>query len=239
MMFEYFKRYWDWADQNPEDVNATSAAMYFYFLHLANTLRWRDSFGVTAGQTMAAIGIGSVKTYRKHFEELIKFGLIEIKKRSINQYSCHVIALPKITQPTTQAGVDHVPKQGSGIYLSDDLSTDPIHKTNKTSKDSKENKDNEDSGVSKETKPKSYKQWTLDDFKQSIADNRLDYPKDMLNSFFSYWSELNISGKPKFTAQPTWETPKRLKRWFDNNSKFTSSKPQQVSFNRSSTEHYK
>ena len=99
--------------------------------------------------------------------------------------------------------------------------------------------DKSNSGVSKETKPKSYKQWTLDDFKQSIADNRLDYPKDMLNSFFSYWSELNISGKPKFTAQPTWETPKRLKRWFDNNSKFTSSKPQQVSFNRSSTEHYK
>jgi hypothetical protein len=99
--------------------------------------------------------------------------------------------------------------------------------------------DKSNSGVSKETKPKSYKQWTLDDFKQSIADNRLDYPKEMLNSFFSYWSELNISGKPKFTAQSTWETPKRLKRWFDNNSKFTSSKPQQVSFNRSSTEHYK
>lgn len=99
--------------------------------------------------------------------------------------------------------------------------------------------DKSNSGVSKETKLKSYKQWTLDEFKQSIADNRLDYPKDMLNSFFSYWSELNISGKPKFTAQPTWETSKRLKRWFDNNSKFTSSKPQQVSFNRSSTEHYK
>lgn len=234
-MFEYFKAFWIWADENPDKVNTTSAAMYFHFLHIANSLRWKESFGVTAGQTMSSLGIGSVKTYRKHFEELIDNGLIEIKKRSVNQYSCHVIALPKITQPTT----DHVPNQLPTIGPTNYLSDAPIHKTNKTSKDYKESKDNEDSGVSKETKPKSYKQWTLDEFKQSIADNRLDYPKEMLNSFFSYWSELNISGKPKFSAQSTWETPKRLKRWFDNNSKFTSSKPQQVSFNRSSTEHYK
>jgi hypothetical protein len=137
MMFEYFKAYWDWADQNAEKANATTAAIYFYFLHLANSLRWKESFGITAGQTMAAVGIGSVKTYRKHFDELIESGLIEIRKRSINQYSCHVIALPKITeavtQAMTQAGVEHLPKQGSGTYPSDA----PIHKTIKTVKTDK------------------------------------------------------------------------------------------------------
>jgi hypothetical protein len=138
MMFEYFKAYWDWADQNAEKANATTAAIYFYFLHLANSLRWKESFGITAGQTMAAVGIGSVKTYRKHFDELIENGLIEIRKKSINQYSCHVIALPKITeavtQAMTQAGLGHLPKQGSGTYLSDDPSSDPIHKTIKIDK---------------------------------------------------------------------------------------------------------
>lgn len=94
-------------------------------------------------------------------------------------------------------------------------------------------------GVSKETKPKSFKQWSIDEFKQSIADNRLDYPKEMLNAFFGYWTELSASGKLKFTQQPTWETPKRLKRWHDNNNKFTPTKPQPTQFNRSSANHYK
>ena len=137
MMFDYFKAFWDWADKNPDRVNTTTAAIYFHFLHIANSLRWKESFGVTAGQTMEALGIGSVKTYRKHFEELIEVGLIEIKKRSINQYSCHVIALPKITQPTTDHVPYHVPNQlpsnGTTNYPSDD----PIHKTNKTVKTDK------------------------------------------------------------------------------------------------------
>ena len=94
-------------------------------------------------------------------------------------------------------------------------------------------------GVSKETKPKSFKQWSIDEFKQSIADNRLDYPKEMLNAFFGYWTELSASGKLRFTQQSTWETPKRLKRWHDNNNKFTPTKPQPTQFNRSSANHYK
>lgn len=135
-MFEYFKFYWDWADQNPDKVNTTAAAIYFHFLHIANSLRWKESFGVTAGQTMEALGIGSVKTYRKHFDELIEYGLIEIKKRSTNQYSCHVIALPKITYPVT----DHVPNQLPTIDLTTYPSYDPIHKTNKTVKTDKTKK---------------------------------------------------------------------------------------------------
>ena len=93
--------------------------------------------------------------------------------------------------------------------------------------------------VSKETKPKSFKQWSIDEFKQSIADNRLDYPKEMLNAFFGYWTELNAAGKPRYSTEKTWETPKRLKRWHDNNNKFTPTKPQPTQFNRSSANHYK
>ncbi len=93
--------------------------------------------------------------------------------------------------------------------------------------------------VSKETKPKSFKQWSIDEFKQSIADNRLDYPKEMLNAFFGYWTELNAAGKPRYSTEKTWETPKRLKRWHDNANKFTPTKPQPTQFNRSSANHYK
>jgi hypothetical protein len=95
-----------------------------------------------------------------------------------------------------------------------------------------------DSIVRSEPKPKSFKQWTVEDFKNSIADNRLNYTSEMLNSFFGYWTELNALGKPKFTTEKTWETHKRLKRWHDNNNKFTPTKPQPTQFNRSSANHY-
>jgi len=144
-MFQYFKAFWDWAEENPDKVNATNAAIYFHFLHIANFLRWKESFGVTAGQTMSALGIGSVKTYRKHFEELVESGLIQIVKRSTNQYSCHIIALPKITQPPTQADTDHMPEHLPSTYPSDD----PIHKT---IKDNKELKDIEDFNSEKKIK---------------------------------------------------------------------------------------
>ena len=42
------------------------------------------------------------------------------------------------------------------------------------------------------------------------------YPKEMINSFFEYWSEMNKSGtKMKFEIQETWETNKRLATWYN------------------------
>lgn len=93
--------------------------------------------------------------------------------------------------------------------------------------------------VSDETKPKSFKKWSIEDFKQSISDNRLQYKSEMLNAFFNYWTELNAAGKPRFTTEKTWETPKRLKRWFDNNASKNQPKPEQPqTFSRSSQNHY-
>ena len=205
-MFEYFKAYWDWADQNPDKASATTAAIYFYFLHLANTLRWRESFGITAGQTMSAVGIGSVKTYRKHFDELLESGLVEMRKRSINQYSCHIIALPKITeavtQAMTQAGVGHLPKQGSGTYPSDDLSSDPIHKTFKTSKDLKDIEDNyPDSNESNPVKIQtdSIQLYTPEPEKKKVAPKKKDhrfaesiYAND-IDKFIEHWNQTETA----------------------------------------------
>lgn len=46
----------------------------------------------------------------------------------------------------------------------------------------------------------------------------------MLNNFYSYWSEKAASGKMKFQLEKTWETSKRLKKWFDRQKTF--SKPE-------------
>lgn len=51
-------------------------------------------------------------------------------------------------------------------------------------------------------------------FLEEIQANKKNYHKDMLNSFYLFWTELNKSKtKMKFEMQPTWETPKRLATW--------------------------
>lgn len=152
---------------------------------------------------------------------------------------------PVLTKGNTNFINGKQPKQkrnGSETEATDkpNESQPEAYKDKDKDKDEYKDKDkNIDRSVSNETKPKSFKQWSIDEFKQSIADNRLDYPKEMLNAFFGYWTELNASGKPKYSTEKTWETPKRLKRWHDNNNKFTPSKPQPTQFNRSSANHYK
>lgn len=48
-----------------------------------------------------------------------------------------------------------------------------------------------------------------------------DYDLKMLDDFFSYWSEPNKSKtKMKWELERTWDTKRRLKRWFDNNKKW-------------------
>lgn len=47
------------------------------------------------------------------------------------------------------------------------------------------------------------------------------YSKELLNSFFKYWSETNPSGtKMKFEMQKTWELNLRLSTWKNNESNF-------------------
>lgn len=47
------------------------------------------------------------------------------------------------------------------------------------------------------------------------------YSADMLNEFFSYWTEPNKSQtKMRFEQQPTWDMSRRLARWEKNNYKY-------------------
>lgn len=46
------------------------------------------------------------------------------------------------------------------------------------------------------------------------------YGPEMLNEFFSYWTELNTNGTMmRFEMERTWETKRRLERWNRNNTK--------------------
>ena len=133
-MFDYFNGYWRWASENTEKVNPTTTSMYFYILSVANELNWRQSFGLSSTQIMNGIGIATYKTYKKHFDQLVQFGLIQVVKESKNQFTCNVLALVNFTIAPTKARPKHLPKQ--------DQSTTHNHKTYKTIKDYKDLLDN-------------------------------------------------------------------------------------------------
>jgi len=58
-------------------------------------------------------------------------------------------------------------------------------------------------------------------FKQMITPYVKEYSKELLNSFFSYWSEADKDlVRLRWEMEKTWETSKRLARWLHNNPKF-------------------
>lgn len=60
-----------------------------------------------------------------------------------------------------------------------------------------------------------------DEFYNEVAKFVNDYPKEMLSSFFDYWSEPNKSGtKMRFESEKTFEIKRRLATWYKNESKF-------------------
>lgn len=55
------------------------------------------------------------------------------------------------------------------------------------------------------------------------VENFIDYLPLMRHEFFYYWTEPNKSGtKMKFELEKTWDTKRRLKRWYDNQLKWNN-----------------
>jgi len=129
-MFDYTNGFWAWVEKNETKIEPTAIAIYFFLLHVANKLSWRESFQITASEVMNFTNIKSYKTYKKNLDFLIENGAIELVEASKNQYSCNRIALVKFTKALTKASPKHLPKQVQSTYQS----ISHIHKTNNTNK---------------------------------------------------------------------------------------------------------
>ncbi len=59
------------------------------------------------------------------------------------------------------------------------------------------------------------------EFKISLEPFLETYGKDILNNFFRYWTEPNISKtKMRFEMEKTWDLHRRLKYWASNDKSF-------------------
>ena len=67
--------------------------------------------------------------------------------------------------------------------------------------------------------PKSFKQWSEDDLKKSMAENDGILSADDAAAFFDYWSEPSAKGRLALSLKPTWDTRRRMQTWARNNEK--------------------
>jgi hypothetical protein len=203
-MFEYFNGYWDWASNNPNKVNPTSTAIYFYILSVANELHWKESFGLSSTQIMNGVKIATYKTYKKHFDELVDSGLIKVIEPSINQYKSNVIALVKFTKARLKQSIEQ--------NQSTNQSTTHNHKTIKNNKEVIDN--------TADANKYNFKKWTSREFAEDVKRNGKGHSAGKLTRFYETWSELNEKGIMKFQLNKTWETKKRLARWKDYSASY-------------------
>ena len=65
-----------------------------------------------------------------------------------------------------------------------------------------------------------YKKCLDKEFIEELSKYKDKYSKDILNSFYRYWSEKNDKGKMRMSMENTFEVDKRLITWENNNKKF-------------------
>jgi len=65
-----------------------------------------------------------------------------------------------------------------------------------------------------------YKKSNDKEFVEELSKHKDKYSKDILNSFYRYWSEKNDKGKMRMAMENTFEVEKRLMTWSNNNKKF-------------------
>jgi len=91
-----------------------------------------------------------------------------------------------------------------------------VHLTTKKNENGNENEINtpqkSPQGDNKQNTPKSFKQWTHDDFWQAIQSANHDglLTEQECQEFFDYWTEPSASNKPQFQLQKTWDTRRRM-----------------------------
>ena len=65
-----------------------------------------------------------------------------------------------------------------------------------------------------------YKKCSDKEFVEELSKYKETYSKDILNSFYRYWSEKNDKGKMRMAMENTFEVDKRLLTWSINDKKY-------------------
>jgi hypothetical protein len=109
--YELTERWFSFVSENSDKVDCKHTALYLYIVELFNKRQWVEVLGLPTDYTMSVLNIGSYKTYKKTFDELVQFGFIKQVEVSKNQYSSTKISLVSASVKNTKASPKHLPKQ--------------------------------------------------------------------------------------------------------------------------------
>lgn len=87
------RQWFEFTFETEEMITPTHTALYFWIVELNNRLQWKPVIGLPTGYSMQAIGLKTYRSYKKTFDDLIRWGFIELKAKSHNQHTCNQIAL--------------------------------------------------------------------------------------------------------------------------------------------------
>ena len=139
--------------------------------------------------------------------DLIKFEEVKVKRSEAGKRSAELRALKSEKQNSTNStSVESVKQCSTNSTVNDNVNDNVNVNVNVINKDN--------SIDSRKLK-----------FAHTIREFSGIYPREMLNDFYSYWTETNDNGK-KFRRemQKTWNLKLRLSKWDSNNTNFNKNK---------------
>lgn len=134
--YELSRAWFDFAFENPEKINPTHSAIYFFAIEHCNRLGWKEKFGFPTQMAMDAIGLKRHQTYMRYFKDLVDWGFFVLVQKSENQYSSNVISLhsglPKNRKALDKAllkhTANHPPNQKEiTVYINKPINQEPIN----------------------------------------------------------------------------------------------------------------
>jgi len=102
-IFKLYRSFWDFCFENPDKIKPTHIAIYSFAVEHCNRLGWKKKFGLPTSMVMEATGIKSYSVYKKHLDQLVEFGFIDMIELSRNQYSANIIALKENAKASIKA----------------------------------------------------------------------------------------------------------------------------------------
>jgi len=213
--YELSRKWFDWAFDNPNTIKPCHSAMYFWIIDSCNRFGWKKKFGIPTYHSMEALGIKSKATYYSCLNDLVDWGFIEMVEKARNQNSSNIISI-RAASKNESAGMSALDSANVQQMLqqtnSTCVGTVPI--------DKQVNKE----PIKQVTKVKKTIDSDVIAFRNSLAPFVSIYGKDMVRSFYEYWSEPNKSrSKLRFQIEKTWSLEHRIKRWSSNDNRFTKS----------------
>lgn len=135
-IYSLYRNFWDFSFENPEKIKPNHIAIFSFAIEHCNRLGWKKKFGFPTSMAMDAVGIKSYSVFKKHLDQLVEFGFIEMVEYSKNQYSSNVIALKENYKANSKANnksLDkaigkHIAKQVQSTYQSTGESIGSINK---------------------------------------------------------------------------------------------------------------